>query len=97
MTTTVLAKTTPLWKTRTFWMGVIEIVAGVAVLAVDEVSRATEAGEPIGWGLIAKGFVTMALRYFTRQPVTLGGTPAKPVDAPTRADMLNMPPLPPAA
>jgi hypothetical protein len=90
MTTQVLAKTKSLFLTKTFGLGVLEIALGLAILLMEEVQRATEAGEPIGWGLVVKGIITIALRYFTKQPVTATGKPAKYVEAPTRTEVAEM-------
>ena len=90
MTQTVLAKTRNLFATRTFWFNALAAALEVSQILLD--FRVLDS--QLVLLIMASGNV--ALRYITKQPVTVSGTPAKPVEAPTRADLLDMP-LPPAA
>jgi hypothetical protein len=77
--TTVISKA--IWESKTFWLGAVEILAGLAVLATDYLA-ALDAGDPVGYAFILKGAATIALRYFTKRPMTTtGGDPVKVDDA----------------
>lgn len=65
---------------KTFWLGVIEILVGAMTLLADEIRATLEAGEPISWILIAKGVLTIALRYYTTRPLTFSGKATKHVE-----------------
>ena len=75
----VLVKAKSLFASKTFWLGMLEIATGVGALATD-LSATLEAGEPISFALIAKGIVTIILRYVTKQPVSVSGAQAKAVE-----------------
>ena len=81
MPNTVLVHAKSLLASKTFWLGVAEILTGVVALAT-ELSEMLEAGEPVSLLLIAKGMLTIFLRWRTKQPVSASGETVKAVEAP---------------
>jgi uncharacterized membrane protein HdeD (DUF308 family) len=75
MTQIVMSKAA--WQSKLVALGVVEVMAGLAVLLTDYLT-ALEAGQPVGWIFIAKGALTVILRMLTTQPVTAtGGDPVE--------------------
>lgn len=81
MAINVYVKAKSIFLSKMFWLGMAEILTGISTLATD-LSATLEAGEPISWALIAKGIITIVLRYVTKQPVTVTGKDVKPVEGP---------------
>ena len=66
--------TKPWYKSKLFWLGALEILAGVAELAISYL-ESPEAGV----AFIVKGLLTIYGRYVTKQPMTFTGKFTKQV------------------
>jgi hypothetical protein len=76
----VLAKTKPLWLTKTFAFNTFAAALEIAQILLDFRVISSQ------YVLLGMAVGNVILRYLTKQPATVSGTPAKPVQAPTRAE-----------
>ena len=58
----------PIWKSKIFWTNVVAVVSGIGAILSGQVSL--QAGLPP----IVLALITIVLRPFTKQPVTLKGS-----------------------
>ena len=82
--TTVFVKAKSLFASKTFWLGVAQILAGLVEI-VDLIQLNVFAGNGGGWAAVISGVITIGLRWVTKQPVSVSGKDAKPAPAPVGA------------
>lgn len=78
MESKVLVATTPWYKSKMVWLGIIQIALDVSNFLL----TADLTGQRPGI-LVLSGVLTIVLRYLTKTPLTVSGQEAKPAPAPT--------------
>lgn len=73
MTPTKVVPTKPWYKSKMFWLGIAQILGGMA----EVVTTGLQTDE--GLGFIITGVLTVIFRYVTNQPITFSGREYKSV------------------
>lgn len=71
-----MTRSKAIWKSKTFWLGVVALLIPLLEGVADLFEMG---GEAYAWVTGAVGVLVILLRFVTRQPVTLSGDTTKPL------------------